>query len=400
MAEEGTRGSALVGLVSAALLSFVGALTFGNAPYLFFGYGISAFAVFAVALTCQPGSRIGFVVGLGVGIAVDLIAQSVFLFVGVGAVVVRLLQFFLLLRLRRRIGDLAACLVVLLVGEFLAIAVGLITFGGEGIQPAYTVFDVVFLVPAWMLARIHGAHLPRMEGTGLSVLVVAGTLVAFASAGAFLLVAPLIASLLALALVGVLVFRRRGPLPLTKTTPLDRYAPPVVAVLLLVVFLVSGPAVSPTVRALAYPLYPDSLAARQWIQTSTAAGCRAGDLAGGRTEANGVWTPSRLRVLSTCVTVSGIIEALMPTSGPAVDGDFSFDIRPDAGFGWTLSLGSYVLNDGNLHVEVVPSDQAAVLGSVILVPGAHVQVTGVWVLDTDHGWFSEVHPAWSFVVLP
>ncbi len=90
----------------------------------------------------------------------------------------------------------------------------------------------------------------------------------------------------------------------------------------------------------------------------------------------------------------------MPTSGPAVDGDFSFDIRPDAGFGWTLSLGSYVLNDGNLHVEVVPSDQAAVLGSVTLVPGAHVQVTGVWVLDTDHGWFSEVHPAWSVVVLP
>ena len=400
MAQEGTRGSALGGFVLAALLSLVGGLTLGNAPYLFFGYGLSAFAVFAVALTCRPGCRIGFVVGLVAGVGIDLIAQSLFLFVGIGAVVVRLLQFFLLLRLRRRLGDLAACLVALLVGVFLAIAVGLITYGGEGIQPAYAIFDVVYLAPAWMLARIQAARLPRAEGLGLSALIVAATLVAFASASAFLLVAPFLAAMVALSLVGVLVLRKRGPLPLTKRTSVDRYAPPAVAVLLLVLFLVSGPAVATSVRADAYPLYPDSLAARQWIQTSAAAGCRPGDLAGGRTEANGVWTPSRLRVLSTCVTVSGIVEAIAPTSGPAVDGDFSVDIRPDAGYDWTLSLGSYVLNDGNLHVEVVPSDQAAVLGNVTIAPGAHIQVTGAWVLDTDHGWFSEIHPAWSVVVLP
>ncbi len=400
MHEEGPRGGRAVGFALAALVSFVGALTLGNAPYLFFGYGLSMFAVFAVALTCSPGSRIGFVVGLVLGVALDLTAQSLFLYVGIGAVVVRLLQFFLLLRLRRRIGDLAACLVALLVGVFLAIAVGVITFGGEGIQPAYAVFDVIYLAPAWTLARIHAARLPRVEALGLATLVVAATLVAFASASAFLLAAPLVAALVALALVGILVFRRQGPLPLARRTPVDRYAPLAIAALLVVLFLVSGPAVAWSVRADAYPLYPDSLATHQWIQTSTAAGCRQGDLAGGRTEASGVWTPSRLRVLSTCVTVSGTIEALMPTSGPTVDGDFSMDIKVDPGYEWTLSLGSYVLNDGNLHVEVVPSDQAAVLGNVTLVPGAHIQVTGVWVLDTDHGWFSEIHPAWSVVVLP
>jgi len=398
--EEGSRSGAAVGAAVAALLAFVGAVTLGNAPYLFFGYGLSAFAVFAVGLTCRPGSRIGFVLGLVLGVAVALAAQSVFLFVGVGAIVVRLLQFFLLLRLRRRVGDLAACLVALLVGVFLAIAVGLVTYGGEGIQPAFAVFDVVYLAPAWMLARIHAARLPRFEGTGLAALVVAATLVAFASASAFLLVAPLVAALVALALVGALVLRKRGPLPLTRRTSVDRVAPPVIAALLLALFLVSGPAVSPSVRAIAYPLYPDSLAAQQWIQTSSAAGCRAGDLAGGRTEASGVWSPSRLRVLSTCVTVSGTVQALTPTSGPAVDGDYGIDLKVDPGYGWTLSLGSYVLNDGNLHVEVVPSDQAAVLGSLGLTPGAHVQVTGVWVLDTDHGWTSEVHPAWSVVLLP
>lgn len=55
MTEEGTRSGAALGFVFAAVLAFVGALTFGNAPYLFFGYGLSAFAVFAVALTCRPG---------------------------------------------------------------------------------------------------------------------------------------------------------------------------------------------------------------------------------------------------------------------------------------------------------------------------------------------------------
>ncbi len=400
MRAEGNPDTPAKGLVLAGILSFLGAITLGNAPYLFLGYGLSAFAVFAVALTCRPGSRIGFVLGLVVGVAVDLVSQSVFVYVGVGAIVVRLVQFFLLERLRHRIGDLAACLIALLVGVFAAIAVGLVTYGGEGTQPAFAIFDVVYLAPAWMLARLQAARLPRVEGIGLAGLVVTATLVAFASASAFLLIAPLLAALVALVLVGFLVFRRRGPLPLARRAPVDRYAPLAIAALIVVLFLVSGPAVATTVRADAYALYPDSLAAHQWIQTSAAVGCRGGDLAGGRTETNGVWTPSRLRVLSTCVTVSGIIEALAPTSGPAVDGDFSFDMKVDAGYEWTLSLGSFVLNDGNLHVEIVPSDQATVLANITLPPGAHVRVTGVWVLDTDHGWFSEIHPAWSVVVLP
>lgn len=397
--QEGPRRNVAVGLVFAGLLSFVGALTLGNAPYPFFGYGLSAFAIFAIGLTCRPGSRMGFAVGLVLGVGVDLTAQSVFLFVGIGAIVVRLLQFFLLLWLRRRLGDLAACLVALLVGVFLAIAVGLVTFGGEGIQPAYAVFDVVYLVPAWMLARIQAARLPPIEGAGLAALVVASTLLAFASASAFLVLAPFLGSMFALALVGALVLRRRGPLPLTRRTSVDRYAPLAFGVFLVVFFLASGPTVGYSLRAIGYPLYLDSLAGQQWMQTSTAVGCRGGDLAGGRTVTDGVWGPPRLRVLSTCVTVSGTIEGLAPTSGPAVDGDFGMDLKPDAGYGWTLSLGSYVLNDGNVHVEVVPSDQATVLANVTLTPGAHVQVTGVWVLDTDHGWTSEIHPAWSVVLL-
>lgn len=400
MPGEADHGSAAVGLASAALLSFLGAITLGNAPYLFFGYGLSAFAVFAVALTCRPGSQIGFVLGLVVGVAVDLVAQSLFLFVGIGAVVVRLLQFFLLLRLRRSIGDLAAGLIALLVGVFLAITVGLVTYGGEGIQPAFAVFDVVYLAPAWMLARIQAARLPCVEAAGLASLVLAATLVAFASASAFLLPAAFIAAMIALGLVGAVVLRRRGPLPLAKRNAMDRAAPLVIAALLVVLFLASGPAVSYSVRALGYPLYPDSLAARQWIQTSSDPACRSGDMVGGRTETNGVWSPARLRVLSTCVTVTGTVEALTPTSGPAVDGDYGIDLRVEPGYEWTLSLGTYVLNGGLLHVEIVPSDQATVLGNLTLAPSAHLRVTGVWVLDTDHGWWSEIHPAWAVALAP
>ena len=65
-----------------------------------------------------------------------------------------------------------------------------------------------------------------------------------------------------------------------------------------------------------------------------------------------------------------------------------------------LSLGIIVLVGGLMHVVVVPSQQgalASVLGS--LKAGMTVTVTGALVLDTDHGYGSEIHPAWAITVV-
>ena len=48
MTGEGTRREAVTGFILAAGLSFLGGLTLGNAPTVFFGYGLSVFAVFAI----------------------------------------------------------------------------------------------------------------------------------------------------------------------------------------------------------------------------------------------------------------------------------------------------------------------------------------------------------------
>lgn len=396
-----SRGRIAVRLVLGALLAFLGAITVGNAPYPFLGYGLSAFAMFALGLTLPPKEAVAaFVVGAVAGVIVDLQAASVFLFVGAGAALVRTIQIVLLVRLRPRAGDLGASLVVLLVGVFLAIAVGLATYGGEGIMPAFAVFDVVYLPPAWLLGKIARSEATLGWRAALTAMIAGGTLVAFASAAAFLLLVPLIASLLVLVLAGVLALRGHPHSHTSSRSLAETAGPAAVLVVLVALLLVSGPAIGYSIRALGYSLYPDSVGAQQWIAPSAVPPCRFGNLAGAGTEASGVWGPARLRVLSTCVTVTGVIEALEPTSGPAVDGDYSLDLVLDPGYDWTLSLGSYVLNGGLLHVEVVPSDQPSVFANLTLTPGEHVQVTGVWVLDTDHGWWSEIHPAWSIVSLP
>ena len=400
MAASARRGRIAARLVLGALLAFLGAITIGNAPYVFLGYGLSAFAVFALGLTFPPEEAVaGFVIGAVAGAVVDLQAGSVFLFVGAGAVIVRTIQVVLLVRLRPRAGDLGASLVVLLVGVFLAIAVGLVTYGGEGVMPAFAVFDVVYLPPAWLLARIARSEATPGWRAALTAMIVGGTLVAFASAAAFLLFVPLIAALLVLILAGVLALRGHPHAHSSSRSIAETAGPAAVLVVLVALLLVSGPAVGYSIRALGYPLYPDALAGQQWIASSAAPPCKSGNLAGAGTEASGVWSPARLRVLSTCITITGVVEALTPTSGPAVDGDYGIDLSLDPGYAWTLSLGSYILNGGRLHVEVVPSDQPGVFANLTLTPGEHVQVTGVWVLDTDHGWTSEIHPAWSIVLL-
>lgn len=383
-----------------AVLAFVGMLTFGNAPTVFLGYGLSGFAVLVLAYTLPRNEAFtALLVGTILGAALLLRTQSLFGFVAIGAVVVRAFQLGLLVWLKEKHGFLGPALLSVVVGAVLAIAVGIVTYGGEGTQAAFAALDAVYVIPAYLVLQVRD-HVtsPTARACG-QVLVIAATVGLFLSASAFFL--PLLFAVsMVLFLEAVAVLRGASG----EATFLRQPTPVVVltvgmVLILVAAFALSGPAAAESARAAFYPVYPDSLAASQWIQTSAAAGCRPGNLAGGGTVSNGVWGFVRLRVLGTCVTVTGTIEGLEPTYGPAVDGDYGIDLRPDANATWTLALGNYVLESGLLHVEVVPSDQTAVLGGLTLAPGQHVQITGAWVLDTDHGWGAEIHPAWSIVVL-
>ncbi len=109
----------------------------------------------------------------------------------------------------------------------------------------------------------------------------------------------------------------------------------------------------------------------------------------------GVHDPSRLRIVYSCITVTGVVRSV-----PLVfdDGDYCFDIIPLDSI--PLTVGSIVLRKGAVHVEIVPADQPRILEPVGgICPGDVVRVTGVYVVDTDHGLWAEIHPALEVEVI-
>jgi hypothetical protein len=100
----------------------------------------------------------------------------------------------------------------------------------------------------------------------------------------------------------------------------------------------------------------------------------------------GVYHPQRLRVKSSCRVAVGTVRQV---KFEEYDGDVHVDLRLDAGQEKLLSDGNERVG-GNLVVEVIPQDRSRV---AVPSEGAHVQVVGPWVDDTQHGW-NEIHPAW------
>ncbi len=123
-----------------------------------------------------------------------------------------------------------------------------------------------------------------------------------------------------------------------------------------------------------------------------------------------VWSPQRLKVLAACKTVTGVVDLIRL---PEPDGDTHVNIKLDPGQESLIhrpgvapdSSGDYNntrFQHGDLVTEAVcqhqvllPNAKAACAGfhDTIQIPpvGTHVEVTGVYVLDQDHGW-TELHP--------
>ncbi len=115
---------------------------------------------------------------------------------------------------------------------------------------------------------------------------------------------------------------------------------------------------------------------------------------------NNVYDPTRLKVMASCMTVTGTII----NQHASDDGDIDMEFALDPQFANLLNSGNVSKLSGNLNIEAIcqapiqPDTPAAVpacqgLPSLIVLPpvGTHVQVTGSYVLDTNHGWM-EIHP--------
>lgn len=115
-----------------------------------------------------------------------------------------------------------------------------------------------------------------------------------------------------------------------------------------------------------------------------------------------VYNPDRLQVIQPCLSVTGTIDFIRHEQ----DGDYHIGLRVDPQYAnLPNQCNSTCLNGaehGDLVVEPVcmtsPTQADAVSScqgyqNTIVIPpvGTHVEMTGAYVLDKDHGW-TEIHP--------
>ncbi len=117
-----------------------------------------------------------------------------------------------------------------------------------------------------------------------------------------------------------------------------------------------------------------------------------------------VHDPNRLTVVGSCRTVTGTIV----THHSNEDGDIDMQVALDPPFDTMINDSNRKQLNGRLQVEavcqapVIKYSEAACAGFAGTVPipadGTRVQITGSYVLDTNHGWM-EIHPVSVLSVL-
>jgi hypothetical protein len=113
---------------------------------------------------------------------------------------------------------------------------------------------------------------------------------------------------------------------------------------------------------------------------------------------NHVYNPSRLHVVTACITATGVITE----SSADDDGDQHFLIKLDPGQDQLLAKRNLKKKNGDLVGEIVCANKVqlkrarkacANYTNPIAKPtvGSRVKVTGTYVIDSHNGW-AEIHP--------
>ena len=357
-----------------------------NAPAIFLGYGFPYLVMLLAAWLFRP--RDAFLAVLGamlVAMPFLIIPKSVFVEVAVLSLIIRPLVTYPASVIRWKYGLLVSALCLTAIEAAAALGVALIYYGDDGIHAGLAVFSI-FMIP------FAYAIYSSLEKTGIekALGLIAGSISTtgfYFSLSSFLALPTLSLSIAALILILYWGVRSRSAVV------------PAIAIVIVVAGLFYGGyggvysnAPRANLKTGLYPFEPQSWSEKRWEQ-----------IEGKRDDANLInvfehtHNPARLRSVETHVQVVGTVR-----DPPKVesDGDYCFDIVPDRQFEYTLGTGNLILRKGALHIEVVPYDQEKVLGAIGGVcPGDVVRVKGVWVVDTDHGMWAEIHPATEIEIL-
>ena len=122
---------------------------------------------------------------------------------------------------------------------------------------------------------------------------------------------------------------------------------------------------------------------------------------------NHIYNPQRLQVVESCKTVTGIIESKRVEA----DGDYHIRLKLDPQYANLVNQANVNGQLGDLVVEPICMNPVTQLDAIsacqdfhqnIDIPevDTHIQVTGSYVLDKEHGKWAEIHPVTSIIKIP
>ena len=346
-----------------------------NAPNILVGYGLIIPAMMISILFTRPlrGSLIFFVSHV-VATVILFLTASVFTSVIVLSLIVRSILVVVVAYLyeNRKISSALLTISSLVILDVLiSYSIALLYYGHDAIEVGLDIYSALY-IPFVYLAYRHYINGRSMYST----ILLFDMIIYYFSAAYFYVELLNIFSVIVLI---IFLF----PLQYNYYKKLAT----VFTVIFIVLIPLSMPVINYNFKVIMYPYTPSSWQGLQWKQNSQGTYCKQGNVF------EYVYDPSRLRIVDTCVTVEGVVATNIEY---AEDGDICFDIILDPQYNYMLSIGSIVLRKNKLHIEIVPSDQGKV---PVPQKGDYIRVTGVWLVDTDHGSHSEIHPAWHIDIL-
>lgn len=346
-----------------------------NAPNILVGYGLVIPAMMISILFTRPlrGSIIFFISHIIAAIILVLTASIftsvVFLSLIARSILVGLIAY--LYENKKINSPLLTISSLVILDMLMSYSIALLYYGYDAIEVGLDIYSALY-IPFIYLAYNHYTN----GKTVYSALLLLDMIIYYFSAAYFYAILLNIFSIIVLI---AFLF----PLKYTYYKKLTA----IFIIVFIVLVPLSMPMIGYNFKIIMYPYTPSSWQSLQWRQTSQGTYCKQGNVF------EYVYDPSRLRILDTCVTVEGTVATNIEY---AEDGDICFDIVLDPQYNYMLSIGSIVLRKNKLHVEIVPGDQGNV---IVPQKGDYIKVTGVWLVDTDHGSYSEIHPSWHIEIL-
>ena len=363
------------------ILGAIAISTMVNAPGIGYGYGLVYVTLLYAAYRFKPlGAATLFGAAHVLASIAMVLSKSIFLSVALASTILRPLVAGIIswIRLRRGLGFMEVAVLAVMLDSIIALSIAILYYGDNGIHVGLTPYEVILAIYALPLIKA----VERKARTILLIIASIAVILLYAlSVYAFLSIIGVLAASLSAILVYMGIKEDKGGV-----------YPYLALVVVLAGLILGGVPIQYNSKTMFYPFNPTSYTEHRWMQVDTGGECpRVNNVF------EEVYDPERLRIVDTCTTIEGVV-----VGAPRIvdDGDYVFDVKVDQGYEDMLSLGSWVLRRGTIHVEVVPGDYFEVLGDIEGVcPGDRVRVTGVFVVDTDHGLWSEIHPAYRVELL-